>query len=141
MRHINFDLIYVYGFAIVVIGGVGYLSWHSGQTPKQNDYTDSSVDAKLDTHAVDVSTTTYRYQNVVFQVVGHFDASTMQIFQDDKLVFSENGGGFFNPGSHCLDDATTTECDTSSSITFGVDINGDGDKDFVFEEMFGCSGA
>lgn len=141
MRHKKPYLVYVYGFAIIVIGGVGYLSWHSGQPSKQNDDISASVDSQLDERAADVSTTTYKYQNIVFQVVGHFDASTMKIFQDDKLVFSEDGGGFSNPGSHCPDDATTTKCDTSSSTTFGVDINGDGSRDFVFEEMSGGSGA
>lgn len=141
MRHINFDLVYVYSFAIIVISSIGYLSWHSSQPSKQNDDISASADSRLDERAADVSTTTYKYQNIVFQVVGHFDASTMRIFQDNNLVFSESDGGFYALGSNCPNDASTTNCDVSSSPTFGVDINGDGDKDFVFADVYGGSGA
>lgn len=141
MRHNKLYPVYVYGFAIIVIGCVGYLSWHSGQPSKQNDDISVSVDSQLDERAIDVSTTTYKYQNIVFQIVGHFDASTIKIFQDDKLVFSESDGGFYALGSNCPNDASTTNCDVRSSSTFGVDINGDGDKDFVFADVSGGSGA
>ena len=86
----------------------------------------------------DYSTTTYKYENIVFQVVGNgFDNSILKIFQDEELVFSKEDGGFSAVDSHCPTEVSTIECDTSSSTTFGVDINGDGSKDFVFANVQG----
>ena len=86
----------------------------------------------------DYSTTTYKYENIVFQVVGNgFDNSILKIFQDEELVFSKEDGGFYALGLSCPGDASTTNCNPDSSQTFGIDINGNGNKDFVFADVQG----
>ncbi len=119
---------------------VGAIAWDTFVNESgQNE--DTRVEVLLDAHAADASTTTYKYKNITFQVFGQYDSSTLNVFQDDKLVLTKEGGGYSVPDVPCPhEDASTTNCDTSSSATFGVDINGDGTKNFVLEETWGGNG-
>jgi hypothetical protein len=91
----------------------------------------------------DISTSTYKYGDITFQSVGSSDIGAMlNVFQNGKLTQTKEGSLFYPLGSHCPWEASTStiSCDPDSSPAVNVDINGDGNKDFVFVDYNGGSG-
>jgi hypothetical protein len=94
----------------------------------------------------DVSTTTakYVYKNITFNIISHSNEglypTQLEIYQNDKLVITQDAIGvdIFPLGSPCPWDDTIKNCG-SSDPAFGVDINGNGEKDFVFADLSGGS--
>lgn len=131
---------WLYGLGIVVILALVFF-WNQNINEQWKVFstttTASTQEASLNN---DISTTTYKYGDVVFQVVGNmYDQTTLEIFQGEKLVFSKTDGGFQPVSYPCSSDQGPTDCNSDSSPTFGVDINGNGNKDFVFGDVFGGS--
>lgn len=140
MKKINPNLLYGLG-TILLIAFV--FSWYQHQNKEVSKFpvavATSTQEAFQNNNSV--STTTYKYGNIAFQVVGDsLMMSTLEISQNGKLVFSKDDGGFYALGSPCPWDASTTKCSPNSAPTFGVDINGNGNKDFVFGDNGGGSG-
>ena len=88
----------------------------------------------------------YKYGNVIFKVSEQYDASgfslgkMLSILQNGKAILTSDPDGDIYPvGYPCpWDVATSTvSCDPDSAKTFGVDINGEGKKDFVFDYLSG----
>ena len=79
----------------------------------------------------------YKYSDVDFRVTGYpFEPSySLAVFQDGKKVFT---GGNANEISNCptIWVEETKKC--QDVVTFGIDMTGNGNKDFVFEyDYFG----
>lgn len=129
-----------YGLGIVVVGILVTIFYQNNRNNiASTTVATSTQEASQNNDSV--STTTYKYGNIVFQVIGDsFSLSVLKIFQDGKPVFSKDDGGFYALGSPCPWDASTTKCSPNSASTFGVDINGNGNKDFVFGDNGGGSG-
>jgi hypothetical protein len=84
-----------------------------------------------------VATTTYKYGNLIFQIVGTQNnpvdnTQVLTIFQSGKKVLTKDGDTFYRLGD-CPTNISSP-CDTYSSPTFGVDIIGDGGTDFVLDD-------
>ena len=132
---------WLYALGIVVILALVFFGYQN-KNEQEKVFSTTTTTSTQDTYQNNaISTTTYKYENIVFQVVGNgYDSNTLDIFQDEKLVLSKRGGGYSAFGYPCRWDSSIINCSSDSSPAFGVDINGDGNKDFVFADVSGGSG-
>jgi hypothetical protein len=108
----------------------GDTSTSSWQIPAATSSEDNNQTASADMAS---TTTNYVYGDIVFQVIESQteETNTLVVKQGGKVVTTETNGVIFPLGHPCNKDAYI--CDFSSSPTWGVDINGNGQKDFVFD--------
>ncbi len=88
--------------------------------------------------SISIATSTYKYGDITFQILNEMQSdfpvaigATLNVFQNDKKVLSQSGNAFYVLGFECPLDKTDDSCDPDSSPTFGVDVTGNGGKDFV----------
>jgi hypothetical protein len=141
------NLVIMFTVVILVVGGAyTFLRARSSPTPEDSTLAaNSEISTTTSTSNPDlnVATTTaieYRNGSIVFRVTskinknGDFLGTFLEAFQNGKKVFTiHDADDYYALGFPCPQSDTKKICDPNSSPTFGVDINGDGNKDFIID--------